>query len=223
MADQQESGRAPRSGPMAYGMAPVVTGGVLSVGLLGALLFGGGTMLQQMAEGPPKRPAATSTATPGSEEPGSTSTPGATPGTQEPGTASPTEPGTASPTGTPTGSPTGEPTASPSGEPSDPATEPDPGTGGTDPNVPGESGSDPANPTPHQTPGHPGDPGDWEYSANGDVVHQVVRGDTLSKISAQYGVSVERIAEYNSIRDVNLIYADSALEIPWLRIPPAEK
>lgn len=168
---------------MAYGMAPVMTGGVMALVLAGGLLFGGGQMVSQMADGPAKSPGTAAPTTPGGEQ-----------------TASPTQsPGS---TGEPT-SPTGEPaapeTSDPTGSPSDPGQ------------------ADPSNPT--TPPGHSSDPEGWERNANGDVVHRVVVGDTLSKISAKYGVSVDRIAEYNSIRDVNLIYADSALEIQVLRIP----
>lgn len=46
------------------------------------------------------------------------------------------------------------------------------------------------------------------------VIHIVQPEDTLSSISAQYGVSVDAIAKANKIRDVNLIYDDSALQIP---------
>lgn len=46
------------------------------------------------------------------------------------------------------------------------------------------------------------------------VIHIVQPEDTLSSISAQYGVSVDAIAKANKIRDVNLIYDDSALKIP---------
>lgn len=46
------------------------------------------------------------------------------------------------------------------------------------------------------------------------IIYHVVRGDTLCKISTEYGVSVDAIANANDIRDVNLIYADSSLVIP---------
>lgn len=46
------------------------------------------------------------------------------------------------------------------------------------------------------------------------TVYIVQRGDTLSSISARYGVSVDKIANENQIRDVNLIYTGSALVIP---------
>ena len=45
-------------------------------------------------------------------------------------------------------------------------------------------------------------------------VYIVEWGDTLSAISAEHGVSVDKIANLNDIRDVNLIYADSVLEMP---------
>ncbi len=55
-----------------------------------------------------------------------------------------------------------------------------------------------------------------------DEIYIVQWGDTLTSISAKYGISVDMLAEYNHIRDVNLIYADSAMLIPYsqLRIPP---
>lgn len=45
-------------------------------------------------------------------------------------------------------------------------------------------------------------------------VYVVQNGDTLSSISAATGVSVDRIAEANGIRNVHLIYRGSALLIP---------
>lgn len=45
-------------------------------------------------------------------------------------------------------------------------------------------------------------------------VYVVQDGDTLSSISAATGVSVDRIAEANGIRNVHLIYRGSALVIP---------
>lgn len=46
------------------------------------------------------------------------------------------------------------------------------------------------------------------------VIHLISWGETLSGISARYGVSIDAIAIANQIRDVNLIYAGSALVIP---------
>src|SRR5689334_3494260 len=44
--------------------------------------------------------------------------------------------------------------------------------------------------------------------------YTVAPGDTLSQISAQYGVSVESIATVNQIADPNLIFVDQVLCIP---------
>lgn len=49
---------------------------------------------------------------------------------------------------------------------------------------------------------------------DGVCIYIIERGDTLTKISAAFGYSVDAIADYNSIRNVNLIYAESALRIP---------
>jgi len=46
------------------------------------------------------------------------------------------------------------------------------------------------------------------------LIHDVLHGETLSSISLLYGVSVDAIVAYNEIRDVNRIYAGSALQIP---------
>lgn len=48
-------------------------------------------------------------------------------------------------------------------------------------------------------------------------VYIVQPGDTLSSISAATGVSVDKIAQANSLIDVNRIYKDSALVIPSSR------
>lgn len=51
-------------------------------------------------------------------------------------------------------------------------------------------------------------------SAVGQQVYVVQDGETLSSISAATGVSVDRLAEANGIRNVHLIYRGSALVIP---------
>ena len=51
------------------------------------------------------------------------------------------------------------------------------------------------------------------HASDGDV-YLITRGETLSEISARYGVSVDRLAAANEIHDVNLIYEGSALRIP---------
>lgn len=45
-------------------------------------------------------------------------------------------------------------------------------------------------------------------------IHIIAEGQTLSSISAQYGVSVDAIALVNHIQFVDMIYAGSALVIP---------
>lgn len=55
-----------------------------------------------------------------------------------------------------------------------------------------------------------------------DTVYYIQWGDTLSQISLDTGVSVKRLAEYNSIPDVDLIYADAILRIPYILIPGQE-
>lgn len=47
--------------------------------------------------------------------------------------------------------------------------------------------------------------------------HVVTKYDTLSDISREYGVSVEKIADFNAIDNVNLIYTGSTLRIPILQ------
>ena len=51
-------------------------------------------------------------------------------------------------------------------------------------------------------------------STVGQQVYVVQDGETLSSISATTGVSVDRLAEANGIRNVHLIYRGSALVIP---------
>lgn len=45
-------------------------------------------------------------------------------------------------------------------------------------------------------------------------VYDVQWGDTLSDISRTFGRSVDSIAEYNHIQNVDLIYAESSIVIP---------
>ena len=45
------------------------------------------------------------------------------------------------------------------------------------------------------------------------VKHTVVSGDTLNKISAQYGVSVQDLAQANKIQDINKIYVGEVFTI----------
>lgn len=52
-----------------------------------------------------------------------------------------------------------------------------------------------------------------------DTVYTIVWGDTLTRISLDTGRSIERLAEYNGIPNVDLIYANATLTIPYLLIP----
>lgn len=49
---------------------------------------------------------------------------------------------------------------------------------------------------------------------NGKKTYYIKPGDTLCDISRVTGFSVDELAEYNDIRDVNLIYAKSVLRVP---------
>lgn len=49
---------------------------------------------------------------------------------------------------------------------------------------------------------------------DGSYVYVIQWGDTLCEISAKLSYSVDELAEYNHIKDVNMIYATSVLRIP---------
>lgn len=81
------------------------------------------------------------------------------------------------------------------------------------PQTPGNEG-DPAQPVhPVVPPAHPVD-GSNANDGRGARIYIVQPGDTLSGISAATGVSVDKIAQANSLVDVNHIYKESALVIP---------
>lgn len=48
----------------------------------------------------------------------------------------------------------------------------------------------------------------------GNMVYIVKKGDTLSAVSRLVGYSVDELAEYNHIKNVNLIYTNESLRIP---------
>lgn len=48
----------------------------------------------------------------------------------------------------------------------------------------------------------------------GNKYYHIVWGDTLCKISSELHYSIDQLAEYNGIRNVHLIYAESDLRIP---------
>lgn len=81
------------------------------------------------------------------------------------------------------------------------------------PQTPGNE-DDPAQPVhPVVPPAHPVD-GGTVNDGRGASIYIVQPGDTLSSISAATGVSVDKIAQANSLVDVNCIYKESALVIP---------
>lgn len=49
---------------------------------------------------------------------------------------------------------------------------------------------------------------------NGDYIYEIQKDDTLSYISSIVGFSVDEIAKYNHIQNVDLIYEGSVLRIP---------
>ena len=51
-------------------------------------------------------------------------------------------------------------------------------------------------------------------SNNSDVVYVVQRGDTLSKIAAQYGTTYQKLAAYNNISNPSLIRVGQEIRIP---------
>jgi len=55
-----------------------------------------------------------------------------------------------------------------------------------------------------------------------DTVYFIQDGDTLTAISAELGVSVDAIAAYNAVRDVNVISEGSVLRVPFIYVPPTE-
>lgn len=78
------------------------------------------------------------------------------------------------------------------------------------PQTPGND-NDPAQPV---VPAVPPADGSTINDGRGASVYIVQPGDTLSSISAATGVSVDKIAQANSLVDVNRIYKESALVIP---------
>lgn len=58
------------------------------------------------------------------------------------------------------------------------------------------------------------DPARVVCDESGVWVYLIQPGDTLSHLSAVFGYSVDELANFNQIRNVNLIYANSSLRIP---------
>ena len=49
---------------------------------------------------------------------------------------------------------------------------------------------------------------------SGETIYVVVKGDTLSKIASLYGTTYQKLAEYNGIKNPNLIYPGQHIRIP---------
>ena len=54
-----------------------------------------------------------------------------------------------------------------------------------------------------------------------DEIYYIQDGDTLTALSARFGVSIDYIAAYNAVRDVNVISEGAVLRVPFLYVPPA--
>ena len=59
-----------------------------------------------------------------------------------------------------------------------------------------------------------------EVTTPKDRVYVIARGDTLTRISSQLEMSVDSIAEYNAIRDANVINEGAVLRVPYTYSPP---
>ena len=59
-----------------------------------------------------------------------------------------------------------------------------------------------------------------ETVAQEDAIYTINEGDTLTSISAELGMSVDAIAEYNAVRDINVISEGAVLRVPFIYVPP---
>jgi LysM repeat protein len=53
-----------------------------------------------------------------------------------------------------------------------------------------------------------------------DEIYYIQEGDTLTALSAQFGMSIDSIANYNAVRDVNVISEGAVLRVPFIYVPP---
>lgn len=54
-----------------------------------------------------------------------------------------------------------------------------------------------------------------------DEIYYIQDGDTLTALSARFGISIDYIADYNAVRDVNVISTGAVLRVPFIYVPPA--
>lgn len=131
--------------------------------------------------------------------------------------AGPPQSSTLSPVGTTT-EPTVQPTVEPEApQPSEGTVSPTEPSGSSEVKTPSSpEAADPSGPSDSTT---TPDRGSDQETSTQDTVYYVAWGDTLASISTEFGISVDRLMAYNGIDDVNTIYADSALRIPYVKVP----
>lgn len=113
-------------------------------------------------------------------------------------------------------------TTTPSPNPAPPSGAPEDDEGRTEDGQPSDGTSDDDQTSPRQEQDDPGraigmpgkEPSGTDSAGVVFFTRQLVWGDTLWDISQATGISVERLAEYNSIENPDLIYAGDPLNIP---------
>lgn len=194
-----------------YGRGPI-TAIIATAAAVGVIGLGGGVAMAATMANSSTTTVASGTAPGKSPVPGGAGSTTTSPGgstTSAPGTSSTNPSGTSSPGSSNSG---GNNSSSSSSSGSN-------GSGGstaTSPSTTPDRGSDPGK-NGGKAGSHPsGFPGAWT-----DTVYVVQPGDTLASVSRKFGISVDMLAKYNQIKNVNLIYANSALRVAYseLKIP----
>jgi LysM repeat protein len=54
-----------------------------------------------------------------------------------------------------------------------------------------------------------------------DEIYYIQEGDTLTALSARFGMSIDAMADYNAVRDVNVISEGAVLLVPFIYVPSA--
>ena len=54
-----------------------------------------------------------------------------------------------------------------------------------------------------------------------DTIYYIQRGDTLTALSAKFGQSIDSLANYNAVRNVNVISTGAVLRVPYIYVPTA--
>lgn len=175
------------AGARSMSLAPMIAGGVLSVGLLGGLGWAAINIPGALSTPPASAPAAPANG-----------------GYQEP-----------APAPTPEPYPSDEGDASPEEDEDIPDVEEEETEQDESPDS--DSDSDPDRDSDQN-----GDTWlDDEMGAEiqeADIIYRVEVGDTLAGISDEFSISVDMLADYNDIRDVDTIYKESKLLIPYSEV-----